>query len=954
MTFRGLAALAVLGLALVLAACGGGSGRRGTDVAVTGTGPTSQVTGGQTIIFQMVVSNPGESDVADVRINDVVGNQLALLGITCTSAGGAVCPAALGVSMVAPSMPRGSSLTFAVTVQLAPNATGTIGNSMSAQVDGDVDQTNNQFNVSATAYTLTSNLVVGGSGPAGTVTGGDSIAYQMTVTNAGPDAASNVHFSNSVGNGLSNAVVSCAAGGGAVCPPSLGAQMDLQSMPAGGTLTFTVAATVNARFNGTATNRMLVSADTDSVRGDNDFTASATVVTPQAGIVVTVASAPANVPAGTTAAFVMTVANPTGPDPAASVHLVDTVGGNLTLTGVSCSAAGGAVCPASPGAVMDITNLPVGGTLTFTVNTTVAAGTQGSIFNKLDATVTSGAPASASAVAEGSAYANNVSVDVTPPSGTLVGGDTAHFTATVSNSGPGSALNAGVSSVLSGGVGGDVVVTCVQAQSTGTCPPSASAAMTIASMPAGVSLVFDIAAPVATGTNGAIAATVTATAAGDARSGDNTDSASVNATSPDLVATQSVESSTVAAGASAVFTAVVSNPSQSAASNLVITSGFSANGWQVDSTNLTVVCSASSGAACPDVATSSPWTAASLPAGRSLTFTFTLKVPAAARGDVTSNFSVSSSGDPNPSNNQPGPVKTTAVDGRNGTYKVFTGDGRTTSMAIDFDAGSYTMSGGSATLFSASGGEYVISGARRLRVASDLVVGSHDFGGGAVPYLAARSFGTSIADAQTQFNLATLDRPAAGGAAVTRPGSAAVASDGTLYLCQMANGTPRSTSNCAGGLATYSLSVDANGLYTATPITGTTASYQFYVARSGLSKVLISAGDAVDSSNVAVKRWRVGLQDPPALAGGILNGPSTAGEWVTMTLTSTSYSVVGTTNTGTLSATLNTIGSSGSTALLSGVRSDGPGIYVMQAGPLAVAFGVFGEAASGLLQIVVP
>jgi len=949
MTFRGVAALAALGVALLMAACGGGSGRRGHDVAVSGTGPTSQVSGGQTVVFQMTVTNAGDGSLSDVKINDLVGNQLALLGITCSAAGGAVCPDTLGVSMVSPSMPTGSSLTFAVTVQLAATAKGTIANSMSAQVDGDVDQTNNQSVVSATADTVTSNLVVSGSGPTGTATGGDSVAYQMTVTNAGPDPASNVHFSDTPGNGLSNATVACSASGGAACPPSLGLQMDLASMPAGGALVFTVSATVNSKFNGTATNRLQVSADTDSQRTDNDFTASATVVTPQAGIVVT-GSAPADVPAGTTATFVMTVANPTGPDPAASVHLVDTVGGNLTLTGVTCSAGGGAVCPASPGAVMDAFNLPVGGTLAFTVNATVTAGTQGSIINSLDATVTSGAPASATAVAVGNAYANNVSVVAAAPAGPLSGGDTAHFTMTIANGGPGAATNVDVSTVLSGGLGPTAVITCTSATGM-SCPSSLSTAMTIASIPSGASLVLDVAAPVLSGTNAAVAVTMTATAAGDFRAGDNTASASVNAVSPDLGVSQSVAAQTVA-GTSSVFTAVVSNPTQSAASNVALTNVVSATDPAVDLTQVSITCSASAGATCP-ASLGASMSVPTLPAGRSLTFTITVPVPLAARGTVSSVFSIAASGDPNASNDQAS-SSTVAIDGRNGSYKVFTADGRTTSMAIDFDAGSYTMSGGSSTPFTAgTGTEYIVSGAKRFRVATDLIVGSHDFGSGAVPYLAARTFGTSVSDAQTQFNLATLDTPTAG-SAVTRPGSAVVASDGTLFLCQLDSGVPRPTSNCVGGLASYSVSVDANSLYTATPILGASAPYQFYLVRSGGSKIMISAGNATDSSNNPIKRFRIGLQDPPALAGGVLGGPSTLPEWVTMTLTSTSYDVVGTTNTGHLTATLNVIGNSGSTALLSGVRSDGPRIYVMQAGPLAVAFGVFGDSASGLVQIAVP
>jgi len=949
MTFRGLAALAVFGVALLMAACGGGSGRRGTDLVVTGTGPTSQVTGGETIVFRMVVANDGKGDVDEVRISELVGNQLALLDIGCSASGGAVCPSSLSASMVSSSMPAGSSLTFDVTVQLAPAAKGTIANTMTVQAQGDVDPGNNLYTVSVSAYTPASDLTVDGSGPEGTFTGGQTVSYAMTVSNTGPDPASGVHISDNLGNGLSNAIVACSASGGAPCPASLGLQMDLESLPAGGVLSFTVSAEVNPKFNGAATNRMQVSAETDPDRSDNDVVASATVVTPQADLVVD-GSAPADVPAGTTATFVMTVANPTGPDPATAVHLVDTVGSNLTLTGVSCSAGGGAVCPASTGAVMDVASLPVGGTLAFTVTAAVAAGTHGSILNTLDATVTSGVRTLASAVAVGNAYANDVGVTATAPVGPLNGGDTAHFTMTVENAGPGPAKDVRLTTTPSSGLAPGPVVTCVAATGM-ACPTGLSLAATVASIPAGASFVLDVAATVASGTSGVVAVTTTATAAGDSRAGNNTAVASVSAASPDLGVSQTAAART-AAGSPAVFTAVVSNPSTVTASNLVLTSAVTVTGSAIDPAALTIACEASAGASCPS-ALGATMTLPALPAGRSLTFTLTLPVPASGRGTIESRFAIAADGDPNAANDS-ATATTLAYDGRSGSYSVFAADGHTTSMTIDFDAGNYSMNGGPATSFvPGDGSEYIVAGAARLRVAPDLLVGNHDFGAGLVPYVAGRRFGTSVNEAQTQFNLATRDTPAAG-APVTRPGSAAVAADGSFYLCETPDAVPHAVSDCAGGLATYALTVDATGLYTATPVSGTAASYRFYLVRSGSSKILVSAGDATDASSRPVKRWRIGLQDPPALAGGVLHGPSTANEWVTMTLTSSSYSAVGTVAPGPFTATLDLIGGSGSSALLSGVRSDGPGIYVMQAGPLAVAFGVYGETASGLVQIAVP
>jgi uncharacterized repeat protein (TIGR01451 family) len=943
---------------LLMAACGGGSGRRGTDVVVTGTGPSAQVLGGTSAVFVMTVSNAGPDAASNVKINNLVGNQLALTSITCSAGGGAVCPDTVGVTMVVPSLPTGGTLVFTVTTLASPNATGTIANSMSAQVDGDLDSSNNQFTATAPAYTVTSNLVVSGSGPTGSVTGGATADFLMVVTNAGPDAAANVRIVNNVGTGLSLNGVTCTASGGAVCPAT-GPVMSLLSMPAGGVLTFDVSTTVGASVNGTVVNTLSVSADTDNARSDNSFAATANVVTARSGVFVTAIGPAADVPGGTSAIFRMTVGN-AGPQAADTLHLVNTVGGNMTLTSITCTASGGAVCPdpAAVGVVTDATNLPVDGSLEFDVTATVAAGTQGVIVNTLDASVTSGVHSTASGVATGNAYSNNISVSGSPPTGPLAGGSTAFFTMVVSNSGPGTAQNVSITNVLNGVDPGPGPITCAP---TNLCPVAPAATMTVPSLPANTSVTFVIPVVVRAGANGTVSDTMTATAAGDVRANDNSATASVSAVSIDLGVSETGAPS-ITAGSTAVFTALVNNPGTSAVNNLTVNFGLSG----ADPSTAVITCTVSGGGACPSTAPTvgAAYQVPSLAAGRTLTFTITVPVVSSG-GTIVSTTSVAAAGDPNTANNQAS-FSTATVDARSGTYKLFAANGQTYDMVINFDTGSYTVSGGAQTptAFTAgSNSEFVVTGSAspgaRFRVATDLIVGGHDFGGGVQPYVAARSFGSAPTDATGQFNLATRDTPTAGGAAVTRPGTAVVTTDGTLFLCQLGTGTLRPVTNCGGtgGVTvtapSYSLSVDSNFLYTATPLSPGLA-YQFYLVRSGPSKILISAGGAQDSVGNPIARFRIGVQDLVGLAGGTLSGATTTGDWVTLTLSSTNYASSGVLG-GAVSAPLQQIANSGTTAVLTGQRSsDLQLIDVMQAGPLAVVFGAFSGGASGLLQIAVP
>jgi len=1202
MRIGSLVGVAMLCCTLLLAACGGGSGRQGTDVVVTGVGPTTSVPSGSNAVFQMTVANVGPNPAEGVTVVNLIGNQLALVSVTCAAAGGAVCPDAPTVSMSVGTMAPGASLTFAVTTTLAASASGTVSNTMTANFGADTDRTNNSATVTASALNVASNLVVTGSGPGGTVTGGGTADFLMTVRNDGPDTATNLQFIDNVGSFLvvKPGGVTCVASGGGVCPATLGVTMNLDSLPAGASLAFTVSATVSQGLNGTVTNALQVSADTDSNRADNTFTATASVVSPLSGVfatgsgpagtvsggstaqftmtvgnagpntadsvsivdnvgsnltftgvtcvanngavcpttlgpvmtatnmpansslvftvnalvasgttgtltnsltvsasndsdrtdniataVVTAATAraslvvtgaaptqqvaggdtalftmtvsnsgpdaatglrvvntvgsnltfigatctatapavcpaavgvvtdvgtlavggkltfnvsalvaantngaitntlqatadnafsaggntavavgqastarssisvtgvgPGNVASGTSTSFVMTLTNG-GPEAAASVHLIDTVGGNLTLTAITCrSLTTGATCPTTLGPTMDVANLPVAGQLEFTIVATVALGTQGSIVNSLDATVTSGTRSQTVAVAVGSAYSNNLVVSGSAPAGPLVGGATADFTMTVANNGPGPASNVNISNTLSDGL--SLVDIACQVGSGIQCPTAPASSMVIASMPANSSLTFRVRTTVAAGTNATVFDTMSASAAGDTRAQDSSATASVTAVSPDLAVSES-GASQIAAGSTARFTAVVLNPTSVAATNLTLTSTVSRTDSQVDLTGLAIDC-VGDGAICPTPLGSS-MTVPTLPSGGKLTFTITLPVATAARGTITSLFSLATAGDPNTANNQSS-VTTTVIDPRNGSYKAFGADGRGYDLTIDFDARTYSMVSSSQTVqrtftADATGGGYTVAGNARFRVATDLIVGGHDFGAGVLPFVAVRSFGSTVNEVAGQYNLVTRDVPASG-AAATHAGVVAVTSN-QMSICQVDNNIIRPPGQTcpAGKQKDYDLTV-TNGVYTATQIGGTDV-FTFYLARSGALKMLFAA---LPSSG-ATGRLRIGLLDSTNLVGGTLSGASSSGSWVNMALTSSSYAATGGT-ADTATAALSATAQTGVGAMLDGLRNtDVQRIWVMQASPLAIAFTDFtaSGAAAGLLQVVLP
>lgn len=931
-----------------------------TGVFATGTGPAAPVAGGGTALFAMSVGNAGPDAATDVQIVDDVGSNLTLRAVTCQAAGGAVCPAALGPVMTVPSLPAGGSLAFAVQAQVAAGTTGTLTNTLSVNAANDSDRGDNVATAVATAATPRAALVLSGSGPAAPLAGGATAQFAMSVTNSGPDAATNLRVVNVVGGNLTFTGATCRADAPAVCPANVGVDTAVGTLPAGGRLNFTVSAVVAPGTNGAITNTLQASADNAFSPSGNSVVAVGTAATARSSLVVT-GSAPQDVPAGSGAVFTMTVANQDGPGAGpADVRLVHTLGGNLTLSGpITCSVvAGGATCPAATGITATLTGLPVGGSLRFNVPATVAVGTQGSIIHTLTATVTSGTPSAVTGAAVGSAYANSLQLAGEAPAGVLRGGDAADFVMTLTNAGPGPARDVTWTQALGAGLvprGSPVLLACTDAQ----CPTAGAATLTIASIAAGGSVRLLVPASVQPGANGALSVASSAQAAGNLRGAGSAVVASATAVSADPGVSQAF-ASTVTAGSAAVFTATVANPAGVATGALTLTSQVSSDGWTLDPATVQVVCSRSTDADCPR-SVGAVTTVPALGPGASLTFTVTVPVPAAARGSLGSRFALQTVGDRNPDNNV-SVVTTRIADPRNGTWRAFAADGREYPLVLDFDARTLQLAG-AARAFTADGaGNYVVAGAVRFRLADDLVVGAHDLPGaaaanaaGVLPYVAAKTFGSSVAEAAGAYNLMTRTVPAAG-AATTRA-AVAVITGNQLAVCDADLGAVLPPgARCPGARQRNYLLAVAGGVYSAVEAapTGGAApdAFSFVLARSGAAKMLLGAANAA-APNGAL---RIALQEAPGIVGGTLAGASTSGPWIdALTLTPTTLVVAGS-GPDAGSALVGASPNSGIDALLTGLVDADPArrIWVMQAAPLVVSFGDAGSVLSGRLQLLLP
>ena len=288
----------LLGVALVLllAACGGGgvggggsstgntgsgggvnSGGSSSDptgqVSITATGPSAPVGSGSQAQFDLTVRNDATGAASDVTAKLEFGNGLALASITCTAASGAACPAD-AASMSVSNLPAGGSLHFVVLATVTPGSSGDLSAKASVSANGAPATAAEQVAMSVQSFSA--DIQVRAQAPVDTSTSGGTVTYTMIVVNAGPDASSNLALQGSVDARQALGTIACVADGGAACPSTLGANMVVPTLPAGGRLVLTMPATIAANAIGPITGTLYASSQGDPLPSNNTATATAT------------------------------------------------------------------------------------------------------------------------------------------------------------------------------------------------------------------------------------------------------------------------------------------------------------------------------------------------------------------------------------------------------------------------------------------------------------------------------------------------------------------------------------------------------------------------------------------------------------------------------------------------------------------------------------------------------
>jgi uncharacterized repeat protein (TIGR01451 family) len=205
-----------------------------------------------------------------------------------------------------------------------------------------------------------------------TYTVGGTITYTITASHMG--GSTNVNGATVTDNfptQLTNITWTCTGTGGGTCPAGGTGNINTSvNLPAGSSVTFVVNASVSPAATGNMVNTATVTAPpgiTDPSLANNTVTDTNTPVFSTDLRITKTDGVPSYAP-GSPVTYTIVVTNPAGPANVSGAAVTDTFPAIVTSATWTCASTGGATCSANgSGNINDTVNIPVGGSLTYTV-----------------------------------------------------------------------------------------------------------------------------------------------------------------------------------------------------------------------------------------------------------------------------------------------------------------------------------------------------------------------------------------------------------------------------------------------------------------------------------------------------------------------------------------------------------------------------------------------------------
>ena len=390
------------------------------DLSVTKTDGVTEVTAGDgvTYTYTIKVSNAGPSDAQSVALADIWPTGFTQGAITPSQG---TCSGAPNFTCSLGTIAAGASATVTVNYTV-PSSTAGGSQTNSATATSDTTDPNATNNTGSDTNTVKAPdlKVEKNASPAGPVSAGDEIGFDVKLSNVGNGTAFGVSFTDTLPNSGLSWSIAPASSGWSISGNSL--VYSPTTLAAGASTTVHVKATTSPANCGPVSNTASASASNEnsSAAGNNSATASVTVNCPDVSVSKIADASPVN--AGNPIGFKITVSN-IGPGLAKSVTLSDTLPTNPGLvwaidpnpvnTDAGCSISSG-VLSCSFG------NLANGASKKVHITATTTTATCGSVTNTATAAATNEKTSGPDQL-NNSATATIVLTDVTAPVINLTG-----------------------------------------------------------------------------------------------------------------------------------------------------------------------------------------------------------------------------------------------------------------------------------------------------------------------------------------------------------------------------------------------------------------------------------------------------------------------------------------------------------------------------------------------------
>jgi uncharacterized repeat protein (TIGR01451 family) len=368
------------------------------DLRITKTDGVTTATPGGSVTYTITASNAGPSNAPAATVADTFPASLTCTW-TCVGAGGGICTAAgSGNVNDVVNLPAGGSVTHTASCTVSPGATGTLSNTATVSPPAGVTDpipANNSATDTDTLNPLPVANVSGTMTVSGTFTGGGSVTYTVVLTNSGTAVQGDNpgdEFTDVLPRNTLALVSASATSGTAVAFIQQIERVTWNgSIPAGGSVTVTIHATIRPTAvgatvsnqgtiafdnDGNGTNERSVQTDDPGKPGGADPT---TFTVPLPDLAITKTDGVTTAVPGGSVTYTIVASNAGTSEVVAKV--VDTFPAALTCTW-TCAGASTFACKASgAGNIDDNAFLPVGGSVIYTASCTIAPSARGSLSN---------------------------------------------------------------------------------------------------------------------------------------------------------------------------------------------------------------------------------------------------------------------------------------------------------------------------------------------------------------------------------------------------------------------------------------------------------------------------------------------------------------------------------------------------------------------------------------------